>query len=142
VPTPPPKTFGERVRFARKEAKLTQVQLAAKAGIGQSALSSIENDDTRWTRGPNLLRLASALDVDAEWLESGSGKMRHTHNPPDHKFTDVLSALSPDNRRRLLGMAHALLADQAVLVKPTVADPFPTAPKPPQPSPKGRQTTR
>jgi transcriptional regulator with XRE-family HTH domain len=130
-------TFGERVRFARKDVGLTQVQLAAKAGIGQSALSSIETGDTQWSRGPNLLRLAVALDVEAGWLESGTGPMRSAYNPADHQFTNLLSALIPDNRRRWMAMGQALLADQTAHTRPTVADPFPSAPKPS----KARKTT-
>jgi transcriptional regulator with XRE-family HTH domain len=43
------------------------------------------------------------------------------------QFATVLSELSPDNRRRLLGLARSLLADQA---KPSIANPFPAVPKP------------
>ena len=121
------KTFGERVKAARGAAGLTQVQLAAKAGIGQSAISSIEGGSSKWTRGANLLRLAAALDVDPDWLETGKGSQRSNTGPTYQQFAAVLSELSPDNRRRLLGLARSLLADQA---KPSIANAYPAAPKP------------
>lgn len=114
----PLKTLGQRIRWARKRAGLTQVGLAAKAGIGQSALSSLETGSTTWTRGGNLLRLAVALDVDAFWLETGAGPVTGQSVPEDFRFADVISALSPDNRRRYLSMGHALLADQIDSGKP------------------------
>lgn len=121
------KTLGERVKAARLESGLTQVQLATKAGIGQSAISSIEGGDSKWTRAHNLLQLAAALDVDPHWLETGKGSQRSKTGPTDQQFSVVLSELTPDNRRRLLAIARTLLADQA---KPTIANPYPTAPKP------------
>lgn len=135
---PLPKTFGERVRYARRDVGMTQEQLADRSGLGQSAISSIETGQTHWSRGPNLLGLAGALDVDVRWLETGSGPMRSPHNPPDYAFADLLSALTPDNRRRLMGMGRALLADQLSNARASVADPYPTAPKP---APKSKKTT-
>jgi transcriptional regulator with XRE-family HTH domain len=126
-----PRTLGQRIRWARKQLDLTQVQLAAKAEIGQSALSSLETGATTWTRGGNLLRLALALNVEPYWLETGKGLIRDTDsNPPDFNFSDVISALTPDNRRRYLGMGRALLADQIEGAdKPSVNQPFPGVPK-------------
>lgn len=124
-----PKTLGQRIRWARKNAKLTQVQLAAKAGIGQSALSSLETGATTWTRGGNLLRLAMALDVEPDWLETGAGPVQDIYTvPPDYRFADIISALSPDNRRRYLSMGNALLADQLESTRATVDKPFPDIP--------------
>ena len=118
-----------RVRARRLELGLTQVQLAAKAGIGQSAISTIENGGTQWMQGPNLLRLAIALEVSPEWLESGHGPMNHTYSPPDYAITDIWSALTPENRQRLLGIARLFMVEQSER-RPSAEDPFPNAPKP------------
>lgn len=123
------RTLAARVRWRRNDLGLTQVQLAAKAGIGQSAISTIEGGGTQWMQGPNLLRMALALDVAPEWLEAGEGPMQEKHAPPDYAITDVWSALTPENRQRLLGIAKLFLAEQAER-RPSAADPFPNAPKP------------
>jgi transcriptional regulator with XRE-family HTH domain len=117
-----PRTFGERVRFARLKAKMTQAQLAKEAKIGQSAISSIEKGHTQWARGPNLLRLALALDVEPLWLENGTDTMRPSRDVAAYVFDDLLAGLSPDNRRRLYNMGSALLADQTAHTNPNAAD--------------------
>lgn len=131
----PAKTLGERLRARRIELKMTQVQLSAKAKIGQPAISSIEAGDTQWVQGPNLLRLAVALDVDPDWLQHGTHPQVR-HEIPDRYITDVWSALTPENRRRLLNISRVLLDEQtAVARKPTRDDPFPGVPKPPTKTP-------
>lgn len=120
---PPPRTFGERVRAAREEAGLTQVQLAYKSGLGQSAISSIENGNTRWSRGHNLLALAHCLDVAPEWLETGRGPSRPGSDDPDTSFAEHWKKLTPDNKRRLIAMCHALLRDQVAQLSATPQSP-------------------
>jgi transcriptional regulator with XRE-family HTH domain len=60
-PTPKP-TTAALIRAAREAAKLTQVELAERAGYDQSAISQIERG-TREPRQPALRRLAKALGV-------------------------------------------------------------------------------
>lgn len=113
---------------------MTQVQLAAKAGIGQSALSSLETDDSRAPHAGTLLRLAAALEVDPYWLQTGGGV-------PDVRVVDsdlaaAISALSAANRQTVLVIVRAMLADQPAPApvpgprRATRADPFPSAPVP------------
>lgn len=57
-------TVGERIRQARKEAGLTQKQLADKLGISPVNISQIENG--RGKRGPaaaTLRKIATALNI-------------------------------------------------------------------------------
>ena len=107
------KTLGGRVKQARMDRDMTQVVLAAKAGIKQPALSAIEANKTTNPRAGTLLRLAMALQVEPRWLQSGEGSRdMSAYNPADHQFTDVMSALDPGNRRSVLIFAQALLADR------------------------------
>lgn len=64
-------TLGTRIRSARKEAGLTQVELAKKVHITQPTLSDLENGHTDSTS--SLVELAMALDVRPEWLATGKG---------------------------------------------------------------------
>jgi transcriptional regulator with XRE-family HTH domain len=67
-------SIGERVKLARKEAGLTQQELANKAGIKQSTLSELERGDSYGTK--TLASMAAALSVNALWLEKGVGPKR------------------------------------------------------------------
>lgn len=146
MPAPDLKTIGGRIKARRLELELTQVQLSKKAGIGQPAISAIEGGDTQWLRGPNLLRLANALDVDPGWIAGSTSTMRapYPFETPS-ALIDIWSALDQDNRRRLINLAQSLLADQtgmpwggspptdkrAPAPGPSREDPFPFASVPP-----------
>ncbi len=61
-------TNGERIRAARVALGMTQVELAAKSGITQGAVSAIERDDTEFPTHDTVVRLARALVVAPEEL--------------------------------------------------------------------------
>jgi SOS-response transcriptional repressor LexA len=61
----------DRLKKARKDAGLTQVELADRAGIKQASVSEIERGLTR-TSG-HLVKLARICGVDPVWLSEGSG---------------------------------------------------------------------
>jgi transcriptional regulator with XRE-family HTH domain len=58
------KTRGQIIQDARKEARLTQVQLGALVGVGASAVSMIEAGK-RAGSTEVLVRIALALDLTA-----------------------------------------------------------------------------
>lgn len=85
-----PKTFGERLLWARKKAKLTQKQVAARIGMSQGALSDLENDESQSSgRTPELAHL---YGVDARWLASGKGRAK----PPN--FDENVKEVAPGVR--------------------------------------------
>ncbi|WP_236189337.1 XRE family transcriptional regulator [Pseudomonas pharyngis] len=61
----------DRLKQARKNAGLTQVELAERAGIKQASISEIERGLTR-TSG-HLIKLAQICGVDPVWLSEGTG---------------------------------------------------------------------
>lgn len=63
----------DRIRLARKQAKLSQVQAAEKAGIDQATISNLERG--RHHSSTHLLKIADALDVSYRWLTTGLGDM-------------------------------------------------------------------
>ncbi|MEW5248891.1 LexA family protein [Microbulbifer sp. 2201CG32-9] len=75
------KTFGERLREARKEAGLTQKALADKVGITKSAISQAELGMTKGLSHTSLVRACRAMDVSAEWLSFGKGAMHPFQSP-------------------------------------------------------------
>lgn len=59
------KTIGENIKIYRKQAKLTQVQLAEQAQISLSYLSKIEADNCNKSLSISVLnQIANVLDVD------------------------------------------------------------------------------
>lgn len=64
-------TFAHRVRQSRKAAGLTQRELALKTGLSQTTISDIERG--RNETSADIVALARALRVLAEWLADGKG---------------------------------------------------------------------
>jgi transcriptional regulator with XRE-family HTH domain len=56
--------IGERIKSRREELKLTQAELAKKAGIGQPYISKIENQAIETPSMTALESLAKALNID------------------------------------------------------------------------------
>jgi transcriptional regulator with XRE-family HTH domain len=64
--------FANRVRAARRYAKLTQKQLAPLVGMSQSNLSELETV----AHGSSMTaQIAATCGVDATWLATGEGEM-------------------------------------------------------------------
>ncbi len=57
------------LRAARGRSGLTQVEVAAKAGITPETLAAIESGKTLRPHSPTLSRIADALGIDSEILE-------------------------------------------------------------------------
>lgn len=72
-------TLAGRLRQARKAAKLTQEQLAAKIGVSQGIISQIEVGTNKQT--VYIAQLAEACGVDAGWLATGKSVKQVT---PSH----------------------------------------------------------
>ncbi|ARP88049.1 helix-turn-helix domain-containing protein [Bordetella genomosp. 9] len=67
------KKFSDRLRHVRALRGYTQAELARLAGLSQSAVASYESGERKSSRG--LFKLAAALGVDAQWLDTGKGPM-------------------------------------------------------------------
>jgi transcriptional regulator with XRE-family HTH domain len=67
--------IGLRLKHARRLRKLTQVDLAQKAGVKQASISDLERGESKSFRGATLVAVAKVLNVRAEWLSQGKGPM-------------------------------------------------------------------
>lgn len=111
-------TLGERLRSARKAAKLTQTELAERAGLRwQSLVANVEGGQEGTT---HIAKFAKVLNVSPLWLETGTGPREHSAKEPDvgAYFPDDESRLlrafrlaAPDLRRNLLRQADGILED-------------------------------
>jgi len=64
-------TAGDRIRLVREKRRLTQDQLAEKAGVSKSFLSEVENDK-RNAGAETLLKIANALGASIDFLLRGA----------------------------------------------------------------------
>lgn len=69
-------TIGTRIRNARRDANISQEELARRVGVSQGAIGHLESGRTRNTH--LLVRIASTLGVSAEWLETGTEPVNKT----------------------------------------------------------------
>lgn len=83
------KTIGERLKEARHAANLSQEALARRAGVTQGLIGQIENGRNKGSK--HAAALARALNVSADWLESGTGpKERPASSLPDPRGSHAL----------------------------------------------------
>lgn len=70
----------DRIKAARKHAKLTQTQLADRVGVAQASISELERGLSR--SSAYLVQIADVCRVNATWLATGAGEMA----PSDYYF--------------------------------------------------------
>jgi len=99
-------TFGQRLREARKAAKMTQKELAEKTGIALSSIRLYESDK-REPRKSGMEKIADILGVDANLLSYG--------DTLEKAITDKVFGDTPEKRkatrRNLLLRNYDVLAD-------------------------------
>ncbi len=67
-------TINERIKFFRKELKLTQNEFGERVGLKKSAVSQIENGGT--SANPRIIQLiCNAFNISEKWLVEGKGEM-------------------------------------------------------------------
>ncbi|UVM53523.1 helix-turn-helix transcriptional regulator [Pseudomonas sp. B21-012] len=71
-------TLAERIKAARKHAKLTQRELASRVGVEQPVISQLETGKNQTSN--HLLGIASTCGVDPMWLAKGTGEMLKTQS--------------------------------------------------------------
>ena len=67
--------IGKRIRTARKEAGLTQEELALRVGVSRSAIAQWETRPNVLPSHANMDTLTEVLTVSYEWLAKGTGPM-------------------------------------------------------------------
>jgi SOS-response transcriptional repressor LexA len=109
-------TLAQRLKTARKEARLTQEQLAKLSGVSQTDISKIERGQIKSTS--SVIPLATALGRDAVWLQTGE---------PAHQQT-IRSGANVKPWSSQLGHVPILTKDQAGMYKETIdsGDALPT----------------
>ena len=113
--------FGDRLRSAGELAGLTQQQLCALVGIGQSTLATAESkgDGSRHTA-----QLARACGVSAYWLATGEGRMLDRQDARELAEQFDLLPMETEQqlylRQRVYVRCLGLIADAAGLPPPPI----------------------
>ena len=93
--------IGERIKLLRTAKKLSGEQLAKQLNITKSAISQWEKGKSLPNRA-NLIKLAEILEVDDEYLVSGTGQFAGID-----RIIDETSIYK--NREQLLDAAHNIM---------------------------------
>ena len=75
--------FSQRIRRARRSAKLSQEALGKQLGVQRSAVSNWESASKVQPTITNLIAIAVATNTSLEWLATGRGSMLLGRRPPD-----------------------------------------------------------
>lgn len=67
--------YGERLKAARKFARLTQAALAEAVGMSQPTISHLEDPQNNCTGSEFTARLARICKVNVDWLDDEIGEM-------------------------------------------------------------------
>jgi len=137
-------SLADRIRIARTEAGLSKAALAKAVGVSGPTVTDWESGKISQLRASNLLRLATVLQVSADWLESGKGPMRPIAPVPmsgthpgdtavssnnnalsreEAAMLDLYRGLSPDDRTRLREIMSALASARHKLTHKTGNEP-------------------
>ena len=104
-------TAQQRIRLARRHARLSQSALAKAVGVQRSAVSHWEAVEGKSPSMANLRRVATVTGVQFEWLATGRGRMALSHEDALDTVAAVEATLVDDAfEMRLLTAFRALPA--------------------------------
>lgn len=100
----------ERIKTLRKELGLSQDAFAEKLGLTKNYISLVENGNRNLSE-QSIKVLCSTLDVNEEWLRTGSGKMfkSRTREQEIGAFVNEVMELNDDSFQKKLISALARL---------------------------------
>ena len=104
---------GDRIRIARKQAGLTQKELAEKIGVKHSAVHKYESGIVVNLKRETIDALATALDVKPSWLMCMDDEQQESSIR--ERFLKAFDQLSPVQQEILAAQAEAALAVQKSL---------------------------
>ena len=102
-------TFGERLRYARSRAQMSQDSLSDRVGVTKGAISQWENDVVSGCNVDVLFKLADALLADARWLATGQGEPEVTLEMPKNiEVAKAIDAIPTEAREPLVKLIRAI----------------------------------
>lgn len=102
-------TIGSRIKARREGMGLSQIDLAASAGIKQGTLSDIEKGVTQNMRVDSLFGLCRELRLTPEYIFYGTGISESAEvEAMEAEVLLILRSLTAGQRDGMLGMARGL----------------------------------
>ena len=104
-------TIGDRLRYLMEVRKYKQVELAAKIGLTQAAISNIVTNSSRKPSAPTLLKLAAALQANPDWIITGKGdpfEINVVGRKAEKELLDAFRNMSEQAQAALLAAAKAM----------------------------------
>ena len=115
-------TTGERIRFARRGAGLTQTELAEKLGVKFSVISKYETGRVINLKREIIDEIAKVLNVRPSWLLGYDAPMTKTetknepvtlsHDELDIELVKRLTQLTPEELRTVDAFVQGILANR------------------------------
>jgi transcriptional regulator with XRE-family HTH domain len=117
--------IADRIRRARRAARLSQAALAGRVGVTASAVAQWEHPEGTCPTVPRMQSIATATGVNFEWLATGRGPQQRGFRPEAGETPAVkldlfalddaeetllrrFRALSPRARQMLIGLLQEL----------------------------------
>lgn len=101
----------DRIKQSRKNAGLTQQQLADRVGVKRGAVALWETGATKTLEAENLLTTAKTLNVNPFWLATGKGSSENDTLPPGITH-DALKSLTPAQLNLITTIANSNIDDE------------------------------
>ena len=105
--------INERVKFVRKNKKMTMEDFGKKLGVTKVAISRIESGDRNLT-DQMFLSICREFNVSPDWLRDGTGApfLEKSRNKRIEEFVDDILTNEPEGRRaRLIDALASLDSD-------------------------------
>lgn len=99
--------IGERLRWAREQAGLSQGQVAKQLGVHRPTISQIEAGD-RLLKANEVAPFADLYDVDDDWILRGDEALGTDVDPRIELAARELCKLSPEDLDTLLRLVKVL----------------------------------
>ena len=101
-----------RIRQARRFAKLSQAELATRVGVHRSAVAQWEAPAGSRPTVDNLARIALSTGVQFEWLATGRGRMKYASDiVPSDETPALLLEHSAQSEAEVRGLVAMRLLD-------------------------------
>ena len=104
-------SIGSRIAEARKNMKLTQVELAQKLGVSKGAIANYENEFCT-PKAEMMYKLFEVLHVDANFLYQDDMEIPTppvSLSPDENRLLSVYRSMSKDGKAKVLSYASDML---------------------------------
>lgn len=105
-------TIGDRIRYLLEVREYSQVAVADKIGVTQAAISNLVTDSSRKPSAPTLLKLAAALQANADWIITGEGdpfEVTIVGRKTEKELLELFRLMDSSKQAALLATARAMV---------------------------------